>query len=391
MSNWTIFITPLINRTTYGTEVEVTDRVDLSSSSIKAGIDKEDFDVGSYLFDVMTLNMMNEDGSYSDQEDVRSMFRYMRDSAKVRVVFNDSGDGTATTMFRGLIDELGTVDDIPNSMAKLSVLSQDSVLRKIQVAAGLVSNGTLISVAIVTLLSVSEVTTTLSFNPANVSVGLDQAIDDGTFFDNANYRDALDALLVASGSVLFVDATGNIIVKPRTANAITARALYGPQAATGAENILAIKQLKSGWAKMYNAVTVNGVTTSDTFYQSQYLSQIKDLSIQFMTDVAKQTLVSRFYVTTFKAPKPELSIEVSLQVCKSWGFFDPVTLDYPLRRSPAPGANHLPLFGQAKFGADKFPYVRGAYSVGPNVVWALLAFEIKLSSLSSTLRLTRSY
>lgn len=386
-----VYITPLITRTTFGAEVEVTNDCDLSQSIIKAGVDKEPFDIGSFLYDDMKIVMSNQYGTYSSQEDSRAMFKYLRDGSKVRIVYHDSDD-VETDMFKGLIDEIGTFDDITLDQVTLSILSKDSVIRRLQVNAGSINNGTSFFNAIASLLDRSEITTFLSFSTANMSLGLNLTIDNGAAFDSMTTRDALDQLLAASNSVMLVNiATDSISIRPRTLNVVSSHPLYGPDAYSGAQNIVDVRSYVSGYGHMFNCVSVNGTVYIDTQFPSKYLAKTKEFTFDFMTDNAKELLIGAAIAGEFKAPKPEIKVEVSTSLAKSYGFFDPFTLDLPPRRTPAPGQTHVPLYGQAVYGTDKYPISTGSFRVSDNIIFKLIGIEVSLANFTTILRLVRTY
>ena len=125
-----VYFTPRIALNTYGEEVEVSANV-ISSSNMKKSIDAADFDIGVFYYGDVKLKIDNYGGKFSDKYDIRSLFPYGRDLAKVRVTYNDKNG--ESTVFNGLIDDKATKINFEKEEISIVCPSNDSVLTTIRV------------------------------------------------------------------------------------------------------------------------------------------------------------------------------------------------------------------------------------------------------------------
>ncbi|MGR3219402.1 MAG: hypothetical protein ACUZ8H_06230, partial [Candidatus Anammoxibacter sp.] len=180
--NVRILFTPLINPDTYGSTVDVTQDIDVSDfikslSTIRREIDNGDNDFGIFTFGNITLTAINFTGKFNDQnENGRSIFPFMRDRTKVEIQFRDK-EGNATTRFKGLLNDDATRQNLEGDTVTFRILSLDSIFRQVRVAPGSVVTGDLFSTVIKKILNVPAITSTLTYNAANITVDLDLAID----------------------------------------------------------------------------------------------------------------------------------------------------------------------------------------------------------------------
>lgn len=386
-----ILITPLVAKRTYGTEIDVTKDVDISEfvgengiSTIKKEIDNGDYEIGIFTFGDININCINQMGRFSGPEDYRTIFKYSRDKAKVVVNYLD-GDGDVIVRFKGITEELGTREDFFKEEVKLKVLSEDSILRKSKIPAGVIQNGATFSSAIDSILNNPEVTNLLSYNFSNVAVALDLQIDDGSWFDNRSRKEGLDALMLCCGSVLNVEDS-TIYVRTRDVNLKGAFTFHGPGDVFGRENILKITQYNNGMQRMINSVVVNGFEVSDDDLVDEYGLRQKSFDFEFLTTPSKQNAVGTSILNEFKVPKAEMLLEAPTDIVQDLTFFDPISINYPYRIVPS-GDNPIPYFGSSIFGEAVFPEVYGNIRISPRKAWKIIGRQEKAKNMTTILKL----
>ncbi len=262
-TKYKVTITPRLNDTDYGTEVDVSDRIELNGlGTITESIDGGDYDFGIFTYSDITMSGNNSDGFFNDVQDSRSMFPYARDLAKVTVTFFQEID-METVTFRGIINEEATRVIAATDKIEFRVLSRDSIIKQSQIQTGVITDSMSFSEAFLRILNVDEIAKVLSIVPADIHPSFDGTIDDGSQFDNTNARDSLTQLLVASNSVLMVNDSNQISIVGRTENANSPLLLYGAGDLRGRENIINIEDYNTGLHRVFNTIKVNDSVESN--------------------------------------------------------------------------------------------------------------------------------
>ena len=386
-----VLITPLVDKDTYGTEIDVTKDIDLSDyikeggiGSIKQDVDNGDYDIGVFTYGSITIRALNLDGRFNDEMDWRSIFKYSRDKAKIVVNFLDL-KGNTLISFNGLINEDGTRQDFLKDEVKFKVLSQDSVIRKTKVAGGTITNGTSFSTAIKSIINVPDITSVLAYDESKINVGLDLTIDDGTWFDNKTTKVALDALMVASSSVMVIES-GVMVVRTREENSGSVFSFYGHGDLFGRENILNITNLNTGVQRMFNSVVVNGREVSNSALIETYGLRQKNIDLGFIADNTKLEAIGGNILDEFKVPKLELEIETTTETAKGLNLFDLVSVDYPYRVKPADEST-LPTYGVSRYGEAVYPFIQGNMKIRPALAFKVIGFQEKPKDYKTVVKL----
>lgn len=386
-----VLITPLIDKDVYGTEVDVTKDIDLSDyikeggiGTIKQDVDNGDYDIGVFTYDSITMKALNIDGRFNDENDWRSIFKYSRDKAKVVINFLDPYGATQTS-FNGLVNEEGTYQDFLKDEVKFKVLSRDSVIRKTKVSGGTIPNGTSFSTAIKSIINVPDITSVLTYDSSKVMVGLDLTIDDGSWFDDKTSKEALDALMVASGSVMVIE-NSTMVVRTREENSGSVFQFYGHGDLFGRENILNIKNLNTGVQRMFNSIMVNDREVSDATLIEVFGARQKKIDLGFITDSTKLQLIGTNILNEFKVPKLELEIETTTEVAKDLNLFDLVSIDYPYRVKPSNG-DVLPTYGVSRYGQAVYPIIQGNMKIRPALAFKVIGFQEKPKDYKTIVKL----
>lgn len=348
-----VYLTPRSAENTYGTEVQIS--AEIMFNGIKTmikSIDSSDYEVGVYTYGDISLKVVNKNGKYNDPDDNRSIFRFSRDLARIRVDYSDN-DGDITR-FRGLINDEATRQDFNKEEIQFRVLSNDSVIRTTRVAGGLIANGVLASSAIKSILNQTEITRVLNFSASNVNVDQDFIIGDGSKLDNQDARKALNDLLSATNSVLIIDSSDNMIVKPRNETDATVLNLFGPFDERMRQNIHTVKKFNSGKHRTFTSVKVGVIERNDSGFVADFGFRQLKRSFEFITtDEIRATVATRI-LDEFKFPMRELEVSVPTHVVKNSELLDPVSINYPLRIKRIKD-KFLPVVGITKIGDADMP------------------------------------
>ncbi len=388
-----VLVTPLVKKNTYGATVDVTKDVEIEEyikqkgiTSIKREVDNGDFDIGVFVFDSINITCLNINGKFADATDSRSMFKYMRDKAKVAVNFFDGKSNSPSISFKGLIDDRATKMNFEKNEVKLKVLSQDSIINRTKVPSGVITNGTLVSRAINVILSLPEITGILNYEEYRISPLNDYVIDDGSYFDGKTIKDALDELLLISNSVLLVDKEDNIHVRSRAHNSGVIHRFYGEGDVFGRQNIININNYNNGLQRAFNTVKVGDQSQSNLGFIDLYGDNVKALKFDFITDPDTQANIARDLLDYWKAPKIELEVIAKTSEVKELNFFDLVAIDYYYRVRPYQD-NKLPMYGSARYGEAVYPYVSGNLKISPNMAFKVIGLTEDPATFVTTVKL----
>jgi hypothetical protein len=237
-------------------------------------------------------------------------------------------------------------------------------------------------------LNQSLVTNLLTVDEDNISLGINQALDDKTSFENKTGFDAINLILAATNSVLYI-LDDTVYVAPRTAGATVAFNFYGQASRTGAENIINIQNIRSGLNRVINNVTWSNTSLveQDDTSVARYGVFNADISYDFMTNDTKRGNLLDSILQEFKNPKMELDISTpmslsSLQV----NLLDKVSIDYPVIYT---SSDALPICGIAVCGSAKLPRGIWSFYILPTQYFKVMGkkLDIKKSLQTFTLRL----
>jgi len=404
--NYKVYFTPLVNSdaNTYGTEIDVSDYIRVDGvGSIRRSIDASDYDVGVFVFSDLELTGFNYNGYFND-DDLRSIFESTRDRCKVRIVFENASlvrDSSGTVLsesastsitFRGLINDEATRADLTNETIRFKVLSLDSVLRTSKISGGVVTAGMTAKQAIESILNDPRITSVLNFSAGDINPSLNFVIDVGSFFDKKSVKEGLDALMLASNSVLLIDSSQNIIVRDRQPDETKPILnLYGKFDIHRRENIIDITSYNNGRQRMFTSFKVNNVIRDNPQFIQAFGLRQKKITFDFITTGSVINAVADELVNEFKAPKIELAVKVATDLARNVDLLDRVSVNYPLRLKPIEG-KFLPIVGITKIDdADMpIPYQFGALAIHPRIAFKVIEIEDNPDSMTSVLKLRQT-
>lgn len=395
--SYQVLITPLIAKDTYGTELDVSLDIEIDDfvkssgiGTIKKEVDNGDFDFGVFIFDNINLTCLNFDGKFSGINDSRSMFNYSRDKAKITINFFNGLTNVPDSSFRGLIDDRATKLNFGKNELKFKVLSNDSIINRTKIPAGAISDGTLVSAAIKTLLQLTDIVAVLNYDEANINVLNDYIIDIGDFFNNKSVKKGLDSLLALANSVFVIEKdTDNMIVRSRNFNEGTVHNLYGHGDLFGRENIIDIKKYNDGLQRAFNTINIDNISRNNAGFIDQYGDNGKSFNFDYITNDSTKATIAANLLDYWKAPKTELEVILKTSLAKDMDFFDLVSIDYPYRKRPSKN-NKFPLFGTAVFGTAVFPSIFGNLKIRPNVAFKVIGKKENPKKFLTTVKLRQT-
>lgn len=392
-----VYITPLIYEDIYGDEENVTSNIDVSAfvhenfGKIKREVDSGDYDFGVFVFGSINLKCFNDEGLFSTPDDYRSIFKWKRDLAKVKIVYLDA-DNNESVLFNGLLNEDTTREedmpdsDIDDNTIKFRILSMDSVFRHVEVTGGAVAAGIYVSTAIKTILNTTKIKTVLNYDAANINVNTDIQIDNGEFFSGLSTKDALDELLLVSNSILYIDKDFNIHVKPRIESPNTYN-LYGHTDPLGRGNILSIKSFNTGIQRTFTAIKVNDTEVQDAATVEEYGYRLKTIDTDIIDDPEKEEIIALNILDEFKVPRFECKVKVPATDVAGIELFDQVQIYYPLRYLPPEGEEFVTTVNSFKLGTSKPSRVKGSVSIPEKLLWKVIGIDEDVKNFTTELKL----
>ena len=370
--SYRVYISPLIDESNYGEEVDVTSDLSGGLSKIKQSIDNSDFSMGVFSYDSIKLKLNNNHERYSSGfEAYETIFPSGRDRAKVRVEFTTE-DGDTINSFNGIIDEIATKEDDRNFRISFRILSTDAIIRKHSIPGAQITNGITFRNAIYRILNTNPINRLLNIDLANINLQFDDIIDDGSWFDSRSAKEAIDLLLLASGSILFVDENLNIIVTQRSTETEDTKTFFSANHPLRKSPVIFdMKSVNTGVQRIFNSIIVNNVRAIDRASVNFFgLKQRDVIEIPFITNQLTSFAIAQLILMEFRYPREEIQIKVLAKEVQELQLTDIVTIDHPKFVTKAIGQKLLPLYGTAIYGKAKYPRERGR-QISRSINWVV--------------------
>lgn len=387
MSRFRVYINPRDELGNFTGFREVTSDVNESSfSSINEQIDNDEFNVGVFEFNSFTIRLRNDQGLYSDIDKPESIFRSRRGGCPVKITWQQDTRGpicglaiagkailgVEKNLYVGLLNDEDTNIEADSQEISFRIVSKASVFSEVETPFSSISPGDNYSDTIKLVLNQSSITDVLTFNAANISVGLDLTMDVVSEFENTTVKEALDSLLFQSNSVLFIE-NDTIFVKNRDGGASSVRTFYG-YGGSGVENVVDISNLSNGKKKLFNFWTwedTNLVAKSTTSINNNGIRK-KQVSFDEITNNSKRQQILDAQRDEFSALKQSFDLTTFLDYENlDIGLLDKVNVDVPAIYFTTEVGGLLPLYGSAIYGEAVYPE-----SVVPVEIDALTDFKI---------------
>lgn len=396
MSRFTCFIIPFNDDGLYGEAVDVTNDVDMSSlSTIRREVDQNQYNVGVLTYGEFNLKLRNEHGRYSTPEVFESIFRLKRAGSIFQVFWQLQDEGPycgiavcgeeylseSIKVFEGLITDEATRDNINNRHTSFNVLSMESLLSKIEVPFSSLLLADTFSQLIYKILNQADVTSLITVDVANFSLGYDVAADNINSFEKMTGKEALDELLKVSNSILYIKDR-IIYIKSRVASASILYNFYGPMSIAGLENIQQLSDIRTGLAQTFNYLTWRGETFSIEEADSIALYGVrkKEFSSDLLTNLAKRQAVLTSYINEFGVPKKNLRIKTPLTYeALALFFLDKVVIDFPTIYATGEGKD-LPIYDSAIYDEASYAIPESLLTISPDTQWKILSSAIEMQN-----------
>jgi len=347
-----VFIAPRENADEYKAEVDISGLVRIDGiGNIRKTIDSSDFGIGVYQYDDIKLTAQDKEGFLSDEHDVRGIFKYSRDRAKVRIVMvqriknnqNEIISEVETNIFRGFINEISTRSNMVDDSVTFKILSFDSVIRDTTVPLGSLLDGVTLESTLNILLNKAPITDTLTYLASNINPDAAINIDVSESLEGLGTREAINELMLGSNSVMIINSSDEIIVQNRTENTTKPiLELFGRGERHSRENIVDISDYNTGLHRMFTSVTLNGAVFESSTFGDRYGRRKKKITLDWMTNSANIELAGAAVLDEFKTPKRELNVDISLALGKDVDLLDRVTINFPKEITPFDNEGEIP-------------------------------------------------
>lgn len=386
-----VYINPFDDDGNYTGFVDVTKYVNMTSvSDITQDIDSAEYQLGVFRYPNLQLRLNNQSGKFSDVEVVQSIFRFRRADSQVKVTYSVQEEGPycgvaicgecflseEITLYTGLINDESFSTSVKNQDVTVRVLGFESVFTRNVVPFSSLSNGMLVSEAIYEILNQTGVTKLLTVDVANINPDLDQAIDSVTPFTTMTVKEALDKLLVTSNSVLYI-RDQVVYVSNRDATVDIKKTFYGQASIDGAEEIVDIKELKNGVAKVFNFLTWSNTSLSSTDPDSvtRYGVRKLELDYEFFTDTPKRTAIMSNIAAEFSVAKQEFILVVPVNYQRlGLNLLDRVVVDYPTVYQQ--GEEPVPVCGVFEYGVGVLPSALWSLTISTDENYKIVSKKI---------------
>jgi len=398
MSQLRVYINTFDDRNVYSGFVEYTNDTDESSlQRVSQKLDNNQFDVGVYKNTNFNLALKNDDGKFSEVGVTQSIFISKRIDSIVKITWQNAGSqaicgiaicgdailGDEKIIFYGLLNDIATFQNIRDQKIKFSCQGLESIFQRVETNYSSLNGSDTISDIIYDLLNQTEITNLMTVSAGNISVGQDQVPDSIADLEESTVKEALDKLLEMSNSVIYVSVDDQTVyVKPRSPGATVDYIFYGQASNEGSENIIDIKNVKTGLNRTFNfwkwTDTTN--TSKDQSSIDMYGVRKKEIDSSLFTNTTKIENILTDYKDEFANPKQELKLTSILDNNTVDLFLlDKVQIDYPTVFDPAPDSD-LPLYGKAVYGTDKYPFGQWNLTIDSTKSYKILGRSVDLKN-----------
>lgn len=397
MGRFRVYINPFDTLGNFTGYQQVSEDVDLSSiGTLTEKLDNDEYSVGQFKFNSVTLKLRNDHGKYSDIDSTTSIFNFRRTGSKVKITWEPgiyppvcgvavAGAGLGATLteeitvFEGLLDDDSTKLNIEDQQIAFSILSIDAIFDNVEAPFASLDATDLYSEAIYIILNQTEITKYLTVDPANISTDLDQAFDDIADYENKTVKEVLDDILFQANSVLYI--RDNVVyVDDRNGGAASVFTFVGQGSNDGLENLQKISEIKNGLHRVFNYWRWEDTTLVQFNADSitDYGLRKSDVSFDAITNTTKRNAILSALLAQFKDKKLRFEVTVKVDVDTiSLKVLDQVRVDYPTRYISGNGSSEVPIYGASTYGDAVYP--KGIFSLLINVTTPLKIMGRKIN------------
>ncbi len=309
--------------------IEITEDVHMQSlGKIIQRVDKNKFSIGIIPVSSTTFKVFNASGKYSPVGEENSIFRFTRAGTPFKMTFNradhipeyniaryeQSFYFNEVIMFQGFIDDKNSKLNLKDHSINFKALGREGFIKKALTPGTLTATVDTVSVASEIILNQSIITDQLTVAIGNLNPTSNPILDVVSHFDGLVADKTLNELLLVSNSILFIDSSDNVIMRTRTPDGPTDFSFFGPSSEAGNQNLFNIRNINPGLAQIINRARVEGTAVAkedaDSIGVNGY--KIKEVSVDSITNAAKQQTVVDNLIAFFANPKQTFSMQTEL-------------------------------------------------------------------------------
>lgn len=353
--------------------VEISDSV-LRVGDVEQSIENGDFEIGLIRNSALRLTVRNDDGRFSESNNVNSIFENRRKDSIIRVTWSRNPNplyvgffkpGTRpldieVTLFEGLLNEITTVQNLKDQNLDFQILGYESKLQELEVPFGLLNGSMNYEDILLVCLNQAPFNDYVNVSAGDINVAINQVPDDIDDLENRTVREALNQILKLSSSVLYIDKDLNCIVSDRSPSATVVKEFFGQASIQGNENIIQLNTYRDGVNRVKNFFTWDetNLVASDATSISNFGVQKEEFNSRLI-DVASTSKINAIlqeYRDSFKDPKIEFEILTNIEADTTGiNILDRVTVDYPTVYF-AFGNDIISRYGIGVYGESRYPF-----------------------------------
>lgn len=384
----------------------VDDWIDVTKDVVKIGMLKQDADSLDYQLGVFRnssfdITFSNRSGRFSDIDNSESYFRFKRNDTQIRVIWDTCEEeplvgwitlpmliSPEAVVFDGVLSDDATKEDAKTEEIPFKVLGLEALFQRVEVPFASLSIGDTVAEVIFATLNQSPITDLLTVEIGNITPDQDLALDAVDFLENKTGKDLLDGILKHSNSVCFVKDR-IVYVTDKDAGPSVVATFYGQASQSGAENIIAAKNLSGGLNRVFNLLYWSETVAKQKNNVSiaKYGVRKEEFNYDGFTNTTKQNTILAAILADFKDPKKELEITVpATYESVTINLFEKITIDYPTVFVATSGFE-LPICGIAVCGEGVLPKGLWSLTISPADEFKVLSKQIDVNKHEVTLKL----
>lgn len=401
--------------------VEVTQDV-LSIGDIQIGVDNTEFDVGVIRNSNFNVVLRNDKGKYSAPGSSNTMFRSRVKDTFVKITWDARHHdlhcgffkvgqeilGGERELFEGVINNANASIDAKLQTISFTVLGLESYLNEDLIQTPLGIDTGIFSVMLRREWTISTMKTAryasiylagyIGDVANSISPGFDFEPDAGYLVDaavkNQTLGSQMSGMLLAANSVMTFEKIKleedgkdyTVFIKDRSPTADLKYTFKGAGSSLGPEDILDVSKYSDGVNRVFNFWSWDDLYSRDLGSIETYGHRPKSLSVDAVTVSDRQEVLDT-NLAEFKDPKIEFEITTPIWYSRlNLKILDRVNFDFPARYLAADN-NPIPRYGQAVYGAARYPYVIRPITLSSDKHFKILTKKISPSKDSMTFRL----
>lgn len=385
-----VFITPVDNSGNYSLpEVNATQWLarEGAISKINNTVDNSDFVVGVFSFSYTKIRLQNRDGLFSEAGGI-SIFPYQRDESRVRIQLRDIDTQETFQLFSGLISDDATKEDDLNELISFTIISSDAVLSRHNVPVGIVPNQIRYKQALLLLLDRTPINNILNIDESRIDLDYNGIIENGESFTDKSVSEAVNEILVAANSILYVDENDNLHIAVRTSPRTIQAQYYGPFDEIRRDpKILAVRKINNGYHRMINQVKIDRQFFNDPTYIDAFGLKSKTLELDFLLTAGEKAKVANNLIKRYRYPKREMTIVVPIRHAYSLLPTSLVAVEYEKKLSRPGGDGEFSRYDIAEYDVGEYPGEHGSLYVSPSLGWIVYGIQHDVTNFITEIKL----